>query len=336
MVRGRLKPLVRCFSALISALALVLTGGADARTSAMPSPVAKGGAVELVASGLHTTTAFAFGVGQVFAAEEPSGEQGPGGGVYVLSGGHGRVVYRGASFGLAWHDNALYVSAVYNLVRLSGWNGRSFAHTTVLYSGSGAFTGFTGIGFGADGRLYAGVYLGANDHSPSSAPYAFDVLSFDAGGGDRRIVARGLRQPWQLAFAPGSSSPYVSVLGQDMPEGIEVPDFIVHVSGGRSYGFPACNWAASSPCGGYARPVRFFAPHTDVGGLAIAGRTLYASEFGFASALHPPRVVAMPLARRGSVQTVLSGFTQPIVGLAADRGWLYVGDVAGRIYRAHL
>ncbi len=316
----------------VLALCLLACGPALARSGRGGPGAHAARSLQTVARGLQTTTAFAFGAGRIFAAEEPTAEQGPGGGVFVLGNGRGRMVYRGAAFGVAWHDGALYVSAVYTLVRLSGWDGHSFRHQTTLYTGSANFTGFTGIGFGADGRLYAGVYLGANDHSPTSAPYAFDVLSFNANGGDLRVVSRGLRQPWQLAFPAGSSSPYVSVLGQDSPAGVTAPDFIARATPGANFGFPACNWLIVSACHGDTRPSRFFAAHTDVGGLAIVGHTLYAGEFGYVSA-HPPRVIALPIGHGGATRTVLSGFPQPIIGLAADHGWLYVGGANGTVFR---
>ncbi len=316
--------------------AACLLGGIAAACGAASSLAAPRAAahrpVQLVARGLQTTTAFAFGDGKVFVAEEPTSGEGVSG-VFVLGHGGGTRVYTGAPFGLAWHRGALYVADGPDLVRLSGWNGARFATATTIYSGSARFTGFNGIGFGADGRLYAGVYLGSNDHSPTGTPYAFDVLSLNMHGGDLRIVARGLREPWQMAFPAGSSSPYVSVFGQDRPEGIEVPDFLARVRTGQNYGFPACNWVSPARCRHYAKPARLFPPHSDVGGLAIVGHRLFASEFGYAAPQHPPRVVEIPLGRAGAVRTVATGFPHPIIGLGASHGYLYVGDLVGNVYR---
>ena len=45
-------------------------------------------------------------------------------------------------------------------------------------------------------------------------------------GKDLKVFASGMRQPWQIAFAPGSTSPLVSDLGQD--KGAKnPPDFVL-------------------------------------------------------------------------------------------------------------
>ncbi len=102
----------------------------------------------------------------------------------------------------------------------------------------------------------------------------------------------------------------------------------------QAYGFPRCNWVKAVFCKGFAKPVQFFAPHTDIGGLATAGNRLYISEFGFAPT-HPAQVVSEPLGGSHPT-TVLSGFGPPIVGLAIHGGSIYVGDAAGDVFRAQL
>ena len=119
--------------------------------------------------------------------------------------------------GLAWHDNKLYISGAvlangrpsWRLISWSGWNGTTFTVRKTLFIAKGKFDGFNGIGFGADGRLYVGVDVGltdGNDHGPAStSPYLYDILTFRANGTDLRVFAKGMRQPWQLAFQPGST-----------------------------------------------------------------------------------------------------------------------------------
>ena len=92
-------------------------------------------------------------------------------------------------------------------------------------------------------------------------------------------MAKGIRQPWQMAFPRGSSSPYVSDLGQDSGA-TNPPDFVLRIRPGQNYGLPKCNWTVSWKCNGFARPFQFFAPATDVMGEAIAGTRLYMTEFG--------------------------------------------------------
>jgi hypothetical protein len=292
--------------------------------------VANGGKAQLVASGIATPTSFAFGDGKVFYSDGTPPSAAPGiGGVYVISNGMptrlpGSPVF---SFGVTWRKGTLYVSGVNQLLAWSGWNGTTFTHQRTLYTAPKGFPGFNGLAFGANGRLYAGVDVGAtNDHGPATAPYQYDILSFTAQGKGLKVVATGVRQPWQFAFPKGSSSPFVSDLGQDKPGAVanKSPDFLLRVRKGDAYGFPNCTWISKKACKGFAKPYRFFIPHTDVMGLGILGTHLYMSEFGVSTA---PRVVSMPL-HGGAVKPVATGFTSNVVGLGVNNGWVYVAQTA--------
>ncbi len=147
-----------------------------------------------------------------------------------------------------------------------------------------------------------------------------------------RVVARGIRQPWQLAFPPRSSSPFVSALAQDGgTDEAAVPDFVLRVRPGQNYGFPACNWGCCRPLRRAPRPFALLAPHSDPMGLAIIGSRLYIAEYGVQSP--GPRVVSMPLGGGGPLTPLLTGFPQPIVALAAHGGDLYVGEQTGQVFR---
>jgi hypothetical protein len=293
--------------------------------------VANGGKAQLVASGIATPTSFAFGDGKVFFSDGTPPSSAPGiGGVYVISNGKatrlpGSPVF---SYGVVWRKGTLYVSGVNQLLAWSGWNGTTFTNQRTLYKAPKGFPGFNGLAFGANGRLYAGVDVGQPpaDHGPATAPYQYDILSFTAQGKGLKVVATGLRQPWQFAFPKGSSSPFVSDLGQDQPAAIanKSPDFLLRVRKGDAYGFPSCNWVSKKACKGYAKPYRFFVPHTDVMGLGILGKRLYMSEFGVSTA---PRVVSMPL-HGGAVKPFATGFTANVVGLGVNNGWVYVAQTA--------
>ena len=324
--------------------------GASAATPPMPTP-APGATLQQVAAGVTTPTAFAFGKGNVFVSDGtlPRGPGGPFlGGVYVLKDGVALKLTGSptASFGLVWHKGKLYVSAitigphgpVSQLLRWSGWNGVDFATQKVLYTAP-AGTILNGLAFGADGRLYAGVDVGlGNDHGPKKG-LLYDVLSFNAKGKHMKVYATGMRQPWQLAFPAGSSTPYVTNLGQDQPASIQkkVPDFILRVRKGQNYGFPKCNWVHVAVCTPYATPFKFLPPHTDPGGLGIIGNQLYLSEFGF---VYRAKVQYMPLSG-GKLKTLLTGFKgEAFIGLEAHGGWVYVGEPApptapgtGRVFR---
>jgi glucose/arabinose dehydrogenase len=340
-------------SVAIVAASVLSTGVAASAASAAggpPPPQGVGGAkVQEVASGLHTPTSFAFGAGTLFegdgGAESKSGPP-TGGGVYAIQGGKGTLISGSPQFvaGLAWRGNALYVSggsftgphsSRWQLLKWSGWNGETFTKRAVINTAPKNFAGFNGLGFGANGRLYVGVDVGltnGNDHGPAKTPYVYDILSIRPNGKGLKVFATGIRQPWQLAFPKGSSSPFVSDLGQDSGAK-NPPDFVLRVKQGDNYGFPSCNWIVPSKCSGFTKPFQRFGPHTDIMGVAIIGKRLYMTSFLGSTGEGPGgEVLSMPL-RGGTAKPVVKGFVAPVVGLASHGGSLYVGELTGQVFR---
>ena len=293
----------------------------------------------LVAKGVPTPTSFAFGDGQVFIGGAGNGRyQLRGGGVYVPRGD--RHVRRLAGSpthiaGMAWHDGALYLSGDrqldrWQLYRWSGWNGSQFTTRQTIYTAPNTTQALNGIGFGADGRLYVGVGVGDDDNGPTNNAFARDILSFNSDGGDLQVFATGIRQPWQMAFPAGSSSPYVSDPGpDDIPSQPNPPDMILRVHAGQNYGFPSCDWYIPSACTGFAKPLKLLAPHTDAFGLVILGRRLYFNEYGG----HLDAKIAWMPTAGGKVHTVATGFNGYTVGFGEHHGRLYVGQTPDSIYR---
>jgi glucose/arabinose dehydrogenase len=335
-------------AAVVAATMLALLVPPANAAPAPPMPVSTNGhPVQLVASGLMTPTAFAFGDGAVFVADggNSEGSAPPNGGVYVLKGGAAvkipsRVVF---AAGLAWHNNALYVSGgvltstgpSWRLMRWSGWTGTTFKHHKTLFVAGKRFDGFNGIGFGANGRLYVGVDVGltdGNDHGPATtSPRVYDILSFKANGRDEQVFARGIRQPWQMAFPAGSNSPYVTDLGQDSGAK-NPPDFVLHVRKGQDYGFPTCNHTKRR-CAGFAQPFRSFGAHIDLMGIAVHTGTLYLSSFLGPKGKGPGGEVYSLRIKGGHLKPLMKGFVAPTVGLGMHRGYVYVGELTGQVFR---
>jgi glucose/arabinose dehydrogenase len=325
------------------AFALGLLAFAAAAATAQPLPTSSNGnPVSLVASGLNTPTSFAFGDGAVFEGDGGNETaQPPNGGVFLLNGATATLIPGSPQFvaGLAWHDDSLYVSGgtvtstgiSWQLQRWTGWNGNSFKHQRVIYTAPTGFDGFNGLGFGANGRLYVGVDVGItdgnDDGAASTSPYLYDILTFNANGNDLRVFATGMRQPWQMAFLPGSNDPFVSDLGPDSSSYTNPPDALLRVRQGQNYGFPTSLFGP-----GYAQPFQTFPAHTDVMGVGLFGGRIYLSEFG---AVDPPQVVSIPLSG-GTPQPLLTGFVAPIVGLGINGDRLYVGELTGDVYSVSL
>jgi glucose/arabinose dehydrogenase len=340
-------------AATSAAAAAVALGSAVApaahAASAPPLPTATNGhTVQLVAAGLKTPTSFAFGDGKVFVGDggNSEGSAPPNGGLYVLKGGAAVRVPSPLKFvaGLAWHDGALFGSGgvltshgpSWRLFKWTGWNGSAFAKRTVLYVAPKKFAGFNGLGFGADGRLYVGVDVGltdSNDHGPATtSPYVYDILSFTAAGKDLEVFASGIRQPWQMAFPAGSSSPYVTDLGQD--KGAKnPPDFILRVAAGQNYGFPKCNWTSAQACVGDAKPYRTFTPHVDLMGIGLRGSQMYLSSFQGPKGKGPGGEVFSLSLHGGALKPLITGFVAPVVGLGMRGQYVYVGELTGQVFR---
>ncbi len=328
------------------AAASVITAGAVASVASAagppPPPKGVGGAkVQLVASGLHTPTSFAFGAGTLFEGDGGAETaKPPNGGVFAIKNGTGTLISGSPQFvaGLAWHKGALYVSggtvtgptsARWQLLKWSGWNGTTFTNRRVVYTAPKGFQGFNGIAFGPDGRLYVGVDVGLLEWQrprPAKTPFVYDILSIKPNGKGLKVFATGIRQPWQLAFPKGSSSPFVSDLGQD--KGAKnPPDFVLRVHQGDNYGFPGCNQIVPSKCAGLTKPFQQFGPHTDIMGMAIIGKRLYMTSFLGATGKGPGgEVLSMPLSG-GTAKPVVKGFVAPTVGLGVNGKSLYVGEV---------
>jgi glucose/arabinose dehydrogenase len=318
--------------------------------SGPPTPTSTNGhPVELVASGMHTPTSFAFADdGTVFEGDGGSESKGPpDGGIYAINNGTATKLDTPLLFvaGLAWRNGSLYASGgvlkgsapSWVLMRFDGWNGTAFTSSSILYRAPKKFDGFNGLAFGNDGRLYVGADVGLtdnNDHGPrSTSPHVYQILSFTSAGKDLKVFAKGIRQPWQMVFPTGSNSPYVTALGQD--KGAKnPPDYLLRVKAGQDYGFPMCNQLQAKPCHGYAKPFEQFAAHTDLMGIGMAGKTLYLTSF-LGDKGQAGEVFSLP-ASGGKLTPLIRGFVAPTVGLAVNGGYVYVGELNGDVYRVQL
>lgn len=342
--------------AISAATAAVTLGSAavpvaNAAGGPPPPTSTNGNKVQLVGSGLKTPTSIAVGGGSVFVGDggNSEGSAPPNGGLYVLKSGNAVLLKTPLKFvaGVAWHKNSLYTSGgvltkagpSWRLYKWSGWNGTAFKSHKLLYKAAKKFDGFNGLGFGANGRLYVGVDVGltdGNDHGPAStSPHVYQILSFTANGKHHSIFAKGIRQPWQMAFKPGSNSPYVTDLGQD-GGATNPPDFILHVKAGDNYGFPKCNQTVAKACKGKAKPFRKFGPHTDLMGIGLRQKTLYLTSFLGLGAKGPGGEVFSMSLHGHTLKPLITGFVAPTVGLTVHGKYVYVGELTGQVFRLKL
>jgi glucose/arabinose dehydrogenase len=317
--------------------AIVVSAGSTAGPP--PPPKAVGGqTVTVLARGVPTATAFAFGQGQVFIAAFGD-EQNPKikGGVFVLKNG-AAVRLPGSprvAWGLAFSHGTLYVSTGFGptaqIFAWSGWNGTRFSKKRVVARGPKGFPGFNGIALGPDGKLYAGVSLGdakTADFQHGTGPYANSFLRIDPTKGKLELLATGLRQPWQPIFVPGLAGPLVSDLGQENLGKKKPIDRLVVIKEGLDFGFPDCP-AKPASCKYYAKPFATFPAHASPVGLASLGKRIYVALFSGTG--KGPQVVSLGRGG-GASKPFLTGFVAPVVAVGARAGQLYVGDLTGAIY----
>ena len=174
------------------------------------------------------------------------------------------------------------------------------------------------------------LYVGANTDPPPPKPNASDsFLSVDPATGAARILAIGIRQPWQPLFLPGHALPLVSDLNQDDLGPNRPRDYLLAITHGANYGFPACP-ATPSTCANYTQPLVQFRAHASPMGLGYLNGKLYIALYGGLG--KGPVVVSMPPGG-GTPTPFLSGFPAPVIALGTAGGSLYAGDQSGVIYR---
>ena len=291
----------------------------------------------------------------------------PADGVWMVPrrGARPRQVVRGlfSALGLAWHRGELYVSHVApyatfapshagRVVAYSGFDGRRFRRERVVVDGlpTGRHR-VDSIVAGPGGRLYLGVGSEA-DNRRSSRPLSATVVSFRPGGGGLRVEARGLRNPYGLALAPGGERLLVSEHGRD-DLGLRRPPEEVNLVDPRGparwYGFPECWGQGGAACRRAEAPLVRLAAHSAPGAIAVAerfgrwGPSAFVTRFGSSFDANPTGgdVVRVSLARLGKrrrapVERFATGFgrQEPLGAAMGPGGSLYVSLwSSGRIVR---
>mgnify|MGYP005838817429 CR=1 FL=1 len=167
---------------------------------------------------------------------------------------------------LAYHDGALYLVDGARLYRWADDALETLADD--LPAGTGYGVG--GLLVGDDERLY--LSIGAPcDHCVFDDPMRGVVVSYALDGSDRQIVARGLRQPGDLALLNGSL--WVTDTARaglfDMPD----LDELNRIESGADFGFPGCVGAnvpdlPDRSCDGTTAPALALPTHSSPAGMA--------------------------------------------------------------------
>jgi glucose/arabinose dehydrogenase len=331
---------------LLAVLAVPAAGGT------LGVSVPAGFRVETVARGLAHPTAMAYGPdGRIYVTQD--------GGTLVAirrSTRSPQVLVRGlrTPLGLAWSGSKLFVSEQGRLERFELRGGRLEGRRVLVRGLPFGRHQQDNVIVGSNGRLYWGNGSTC-DVCRERDRRSATVLSLRKDGSDLRVVARGLRNPYGLAFQPGTGRLYATVNGQDeigTPSDPEPAEMLVVVRRGAFYGWPRC-WPnartlhLSGSCRGVAAPAAYLEPHSSADGLAFyTGHSfprayrgnVFVAEWGeYLSNRFGRRVVRVQLAPNGRARRVsafASGFGHPLALLVDPGGGLLVADWGrGVVYR---
>jgi glucose/arabinose dehydrogenase len=316
--------------------------------------VPKGFRAEVFARGLDRPTALAYGPrGRLYATEEI-------GRVVAVRPGSRRPRVLASGFptplGLAWKGRTLFVSGQGRLERLRFRDGKVVARRAIVAGLPYGLHQQDNVVVGPDGRLYLGSGSTCNacrEHDRRSAA----ILSVRGDGRGLRVVASGLRNPFGLAFEPGTDRLYATVNGRDdlpTPSSPEPAEMLVRIEPGADYGWPECwpSWRRKrlvGACAGVTRPIAYLEPHSSADGLAFSTGSSFPARYRdgvfvalwgqYASRRYGRRVDFVPLGDDSTssgapVRPFARGFEHPLAVAVDPHGALLVADWGrGTIYR---
>ncbi|MBA2462801.1 MAG: PQQ-dependent sugar dehydrogenase [Actinobacteria bacterium] len=324
-------------AAASAAAALFLSPAATGLKPAPALEVPPGFRAEVFATGLEKPTALAFGPDGLLYATQEGGE--------VVAVGRGsarpRVLARGfrTPLGLAWSGDTLFVSTQGSLHRLVVRGKRVVSRRAILSRLPYGRHQQDTVAVGPDGRLYVGSGSTC-DACRQRDRRSAAIFSVRPDGTDLQVFARGLRNPFGLAFQPGTGRLYASDNGRDDLGESEPAETIVLVRHRADYGWPGC-WASwrerrlTGSCRGVTRPVAYLEPHSSASSLAFWRTGLFVAEWGQYLSERWGRKLVRVNVRTGRATTFATGFDHPL-GLAVEPrdGGLLAGDWGrGVVYR---
>lgn len=258
-------------------------------------------------------------------------------------------------FGLAFHDNAVWVADTRRVWRLPWQPGITAVDSRDPVTETGALGDDRGhstrsLAIAPDGRhFYVGI--GSRGNLAEEAEPRATVQEFRMDGSNQRSFASGLRNPVGMAFLSDQLWAVVNErdgLGDEL-----VPDYLTRVDEGAFYGWPYA-YIGAHPQPGFAEkapdkvkatrlPELLFRSHSAPLGLAFLDGDAYVGLHGSWNRSTPigyfvARVPFKDGKPEGYYEVFATGFTmgqgkvwgRPVGIAAAPDGVLYVADDAGR------
>jgi glucose/arabinose dehydrogenase len=243
--------------------------------------------------------------------------------------------------GLAWLADTLYVSSIAQVTTLRDADGDAIADTRTIVIDNlpvGRHQNDSLV-FGPDDRLY--MPLGSTcDACQEANALNASILSFNPDGSDMQILARGLRNAFDLAFnAQGQL--FATDNGRDDLGPSQPPEELNHIIPGAHYGWPDC-WGRGqgSNCENTQPPIAEFDARASADGLVFYYADQFPTEyvgnafvalFGSYVVDVAPRVVRVQLEPSGDTFTAqisdfVTGIGRPLDLAVGPDGALYIAD----------
>ena len=196
-----------------------------------------------------------------------------------------------APIGVAWHNGALYVSAVSRILRFDSIDTRLNAppQPAVVTDKLPAEThhGAKFIAFGPDDKLYVPQGAPCNVCLKDRDRYAM-IGRMNPDGSHYEVVARGVRNSVGLAWHPATHELWFTDNGRDLL-GDDLPDDELNRAPrtGLDFGFPYCHagtiadpeFGAGHPCDGFAPPVAKLGAHVAALGMRFYSGPMFPPDY---------------------------------------------------------
>lgn len=218
--------------------------------------------------------------------------------VYALELQNGRVTARHViasgtetPAGVAWHDGALYVSAVSKIVRFDAidthLNDPPKPAVVIDTLPTETHHGWKFIAFGPDGKLYVPQGAPCNVCLKDRNRFAL-IGRMDADGSHYEVVARGIRNSVGFAWHPVTHELWFTDNGRDLL-GDDVPDDKLNRAprARMDFGFPYCHggdtpdpeFGKDHPCNAFTPPVVKLGAHVAALGMRFYDGSMFPATY---------------------------------------------------------
>ena len=195
-----------------------------------------------------------------------------------------------APSGVAFYDDALYVSAVDRILRYDNIESLLEGPPTPITVTSALpkerHHGWKFIDFGPDGMLYVPVGAPCNVCLRSD-PYA-GILRMNPDGSAMEVFARGIRNSVGFAWHPDTKELWFTDNGRDnLGDNIPPGELNRAYRGGLHFGFPHCHgveirdprYGKGVDCSNFEPPVQSLGPHVAPLGMAFYDGEMFPEEY---------------------------------------------------------